>query len=276
MKYSDSVNWFARIDDRRAPNVKQYLRGLRKYRNAKLNTLSPYNFYLLWGSVLVAYTGVKYLKHALKSEFDQREQPNIFVPKAVYRIRRLHYVYWEISRVARGLPKTFTYSTWDEKARMMYHVDLDGQMIFEKLNLREERIDLLQNPLLGPLLRRKDKLVEDDLLTERANRIAIYYLNIHKRYDLDNYLHYKPIVAADFVRAAYYLFMIWTGLADTYRNEQYLGKSDYFYDLEREMLMLNFNSPDKGKVSLNILKTLRHDLTALIDFADSLDWAKKS
>ena len=72
---------------------------------------------------------------------------------------------------------------------------------------------------MGPLLRRKDKLVEDDLLTERANRIAIYYLNIHKRYDLDNYLHYKPIVAADFVRAAYYLFMIWTGLADTYRNE---------------------------------------------------------
>ena len=25
------VNWFAQIDDRVAPNVKQYLRGLRKY-----------------------------------------------------------------------------------------------------------------------------------------------------------------------------------------------------------------------------------------------------
>ena len=87
---------------------------------------------------------------------------------------------------------------------MMYHVDLDGEMVFEKLNLREERIDLLQNPLLGPLLRRKDKLIEDDFLTERANRIAIYYLNINKRYDLDNYLHYKPITPMDFIRATYF------------------------------------------------------------------------
>ena len=83
------------------------------------------------------------------------------------------------------MPKTFTYSTWDEQARMMYHVDMKGEMIFEKLNLREERIDLLENPLLGPLLRRKDQLVLDDEMTKRANQLAIYYLNLHKRYDLD-------------------------------------------------------------------------------------------
>ena len=68
--------------------------------------------------------------------------------------------------MARGQPKTFTYSTWDEQARMMYHVDMDGEMVFEKLNLREERIDLLQNPLLGPLLRRKDLLVQDKDMTK--------------------------------------------------------------------------------------------------------------
>ena len=68
---------------------------------------------------------------------------------------------------------------------MMYHVDLQGEMIYEKLNLREERIDLLQNPLLGPLLRRKEKLLSDDLLIKRANQLAIYYLNINRRYDLD-------------------------------------------------------------------------------------------
>jgi hypothetical protein len=38
---------------------------------------------------------------------------------------------------------------------MMYHVDLQGRMVFEKLNFKEERIDLLENPLLGPLFRRK-------------------------------------------------------------------------------------------------------------------------
>ena len=103
---------------------------------------------------------------------------------------------------------------------------MSGEMIFEKLNLREESIDLLSNPLLGPLLRRKDKLVEDNMMTERANRLAIYYLNIHKRFDLDNYLQYKPINAMDWLRTAYYLFMFHTGLADTYRNEQYVSKAD--------------------------------------------------
>lgn len=86
------------------------------------------------------------------------------------------------------MPKTFTYSNWDERAQMMCHVDIKGNMTFEKLNFREERIDLLENPLLGPLLRRKEKLLTDDMMQERANKLAIYYLNIHKRYDLDNYL----------------------------------------------------------------------------------------
>ena len=40
----------------------------------------------------------------------------MLIPKFIYRIRREHYIYWEISRVARGLPKTFTYSTWDDRS----------------------------------------------------------------------------------------------------------------------------------------------------------------
>ncbi len=67
------MSWFARIDDRRAPNVKQYLRGLRKYKNAIGAVEKPYNFYLLTSSVLVAYIGTKYFQHMLLSEFDQRE-----------------------------------------------------------------------------------------------------------------------------------------------------------------------------------------------------------
>ena len=87
---------------------------------------------------------------------------------------------------------------------MMYHVDLEGNMTFEKLNLREERVDLLQNPLLGPLLRRKDELVEDELMIRRANKIAIYYLNKDKKYDLDSYLLSKWVTPMDWVRAAWY------------------------------------------------------------------------
>ena len=152
---------------------------------------------------------------------------------------------------------------------MMYHVDMQGNMTFEKLNLREERIDLLANPLLGPLLRRKDKLVEDPEMTKRANRIAIYYLNIHQRYDLDNYLHYKPITPMDWIRSVYYLFMFHTGLADTYRNEQYFPKLDMFYEAERQLILINFNNPDQSKVAKNILTCTRFWQQSLSDWFDS-------
>ncbi len=68
---------------------------------------------------------------------------------------------------------------------MMYHVDMQGMQLFEKINFSEERVDLIENPLLGPLLRRRKQLVEDELMNRIANKIAIYYLNMHKRYDLD-------------------------------------------------------------------------------------------
>ncbi len=68
---------------------------------------------------------------------------------------------------------------------MMYHVDLEGKVLFEKINFREERVDLIENPLLGPLLRRRQQLLEDELMARKANKLAIYYLNMHKRYDLD-------------------------------------------------------------------------------------------
>ena len=101
----------------------------------------------------------------------------------------------------------------------MYHVDLEGNVTFEKLNLQEERLDLVQNPMLGPFLRRKDKLLEDELMLRRANKLAIYYLNKDKKYDLDNYLLWKTITPQDWIRAAWYLISIKTGYADTYRNE---------------------------------------------------------
>mgnify|MGYP007103445149 CR=1 FL=1 len=94
-------------------------------------------------------------------------------------------------------------------------------------------------------------------MSERANKLSIYYLNLHKRYDLDNYLQYKPIGVLDWVRAGYYLFMYHTGLADTYRNEQFLPKLDFFYNLEAKLVALNFNNPDKSVVARNILCCLK-------------------
>lgn len=155
---------------------------------------------------------------------------------------------------------------------MMYHVGMDGNMQFEKLNFKEERIDLLDNPLLGPYLRRRDKLVLKnpepspkeiairDSMMEEASRIAIYYLNVHKRYDLDNYLHYKRITVMDWVRAAYYGFMTKTHLADRYRNQQFLPKFDYFYDKERRMISMNLQGPDRLKHFENMITMVLYDL----------------
>ena len=67
----------------------------------------------------------------------------------------------------------------------MYHVDMEGRQLFEKINFSEERADLIENPLLGPYLRRRHKLIEDEVMIRKANKIAIYYLNLHNRYDLD-------------------------------------------------------------------------------------------
>ncbi len=102
---------------------------------------------------------------------------------------------------------------------MMYHVDMNGEMTFEKLNLNEERLDLLQNPLLGYYFRRRDELLENEMMIRRVNKIAIYYLNMDKKYDLDNYLQGKWITPLDFVRTGWYFVSTWTGYADTYRNE---------------------------------------------------------
>jgi hypothetical protein len=55
-----------------------------------------------------------YIKHNFfQAEFDVRKKPNILIPADIYNVRRKHYIYWEISRVARGLTKTFSYYDYD-------------------------------------------------------------------------------------------------------------------------------------------------------------------
>ena len=53
----------------------------------------------------------------------------------------------------------------------------------------------------------------------------------------------------DFIRVIYNKFMIFTGLADTYRNEQFLAKPDILYDYERLVLKSNLNSINRDLVS---------------------------
>ncbi len=64
--------------------------------------------------------------------------------------------------------------------------------------------------------------------------------------------------------------MYHTGIADTYRNEQYLPRPDYFYDLERKLIAVNFNNPDKTVVAKNLLTWLKADYDKYIDFLQKI------
>lgn len=80
-----------------------------KYKYLIIGALSIYSFF--------------YFKHNFtKSEFSARKQPNILIPQFVYDIRRKHYIYWEMSRVARGYRKTFSYYNYDREA-VSHHIN---------------------------------------------------------------------------------------------------------------------------------------------------------
>lgn len=49
---------------------------------------------------------------------------------------------------------------------------------------------------------------------KKANETAGYFNKMHEWYELDNYLHYKPITPFDFIWLFYNKFMTFTGLAD--------------------------------------------------------------
>lgn len=70
----------------------------------------------------------------------------------------------------------------------------------------------------------------------------------------------------DWIRAFYYIFMTKTGLADTYRNEQYFPKLDCFYNFERNMIAINFANPDKGKVARNLIVALNYQIQDILDY----------
>ncbi len=64
----------------------------------------------------------------------------------------------------------------------MYFVDRQGNNLIEKILFNEERPDLLENPFLEFLMKKKPW---NEQQLEKANLISAYYLNINNRFDLD-------------------------------------------------------------------------------------------
>ena len=57
----------------------------------------------------------------------------------------------------------------------------------------------------------------------------------------------------DIIRWIYYHIKIKTGIADTYRNEQFIDKNDTLYNFDYLMVSSNLNSTDKEKILENLI-----------------------
>lgn len=57
----------------------------------------------------------------------------------------------------------------------------------------------------------------------------------------------------DIVRWLYYHIKIKTGIADVYRNEQFMNKNDTLYNYDYLMVNSNLNSHNKEKVIENLV-----------------------
>lgn len=92
-------------------------------RGGLINNSKPhiYNKYKPLIIFLLCSYSFLYIKHNfLQFEYQKLKQPNFLIPKFIYRIRREHYVYWEKSRLARGLPTTFSYYNYDKESVSYY------------------------------------------------------------------------------------------------------------------------------------------------------------
>ncbi|KAM3141406.1 hypothetical protein pb186bvf_006524 [Paramecium bursaria] len=212
-----------------------YLRSLRSYFESGHVHKTTFKYFALFGWSLYAYKWIQ--QNWMKHEFDIRRQPNILIPKFIYKARREHYIYWEQSRLARGLSTTFTYYDWDPSSEMVCYTSKDGTQRFEKSIFNRERIDIIDNPLFEEIFRSE----MTPKLRKRGSLLMAYETNRDNRYDLDNYLHYKPINPFDFIRAGYYYIYIKLGLANKYRYDQFLSKPDWIYNFEKIKLALNPN-----------------------------------
>ena len=96
-------------------------KNISKYAIQNEQITQNYNKYKFILAILFGAYGLSYIRHNfMQPEFEVRSKPNVLIPKDIYDVRRSHYVYWEISRIARGMNKTFSYYNYDKESVKYY------------------------------------------------------------------------------------------------------------------------------------------------------------
>lgn len=208
-----------RLQRSRHPILRLFLQGV--YNRMQLSSDKPYNYYFHIAKGLMLLAMFKWLSNLKRHELDTNTY-NWFVPGYLLKVREESHVYWELARLAKGLPTTFTYYKWSEGA--MYEIDRKGR----------------QTPYLShPSL--ENTATFDSLLHEqsfpaspqRHAEIMMYLKNIDNPYDLRNYLLAKPVNLGDWLRMAYYAVYRELGLTNRWRYDEFVAKPDVYYRWEK-------------------------------------------
>ncbi len=167
----------------KSKNIKLILKGFKVLKEesiykADFQKYNKYKYLLLFG--LASYIFLFIRHNYFQFEFQKRKQSSLFIPKFIYRIRKEHYIYWEKSRLTRGLPTTFSYYNYDKESGMLNITNKYGETKVEKLLFKPgtESKEILSNPYMELIY--KEKIFN----MGRANRLTAYYSNVNNKYDL--------------------------------------------------------------------------------------------
>ena len=215
-----------------------YLIGIKGFFENKRNL--SYNFsknVLLFTTSLISAKSILY---NWKTEFETIEKPNLFIPKLIYDSRLDHYKYWELSRLARNKKNIFSHYFYDPKTDFVFYIDKEGQKT-EKNNLNFEKLENTENPTFEKFVR---KYKNDGCLEslKNCNLLIAYTKNMYNPTDLNNYLTYKTVNLADWLRGFFWGFMVYTKFTNYYRYDHIITKNDKIYEYEKLKIGLNLGN----------------------------------
>lgn len=171
------------------------------------------------------------------------------MPALFYRAREDSYRYWLLARLAHQKPVHFTYHFYDPASvapaqqDFVFYIDREGGKTPQKNVFSHESIDIAANPLFEKVYREYFRTRSKQVAAE-GNRLVAYHSFIDSRWDLANFLQYKPLTPLDFLRGCYYGFMTRTGFTNAYRYDHILSRSDRYYEYDVLKNALNINSKD--------------------------------
>ena len=191
-------------------------KGQLKHKGSK-----PYGFYPKVISAVLSLAFAKWISDIRKQELDHKGF-NWFIPEYVYNVREESYLYWELARLSKKLPRTFTYYKWGDS--LMYEIDKDGNQIPYHTHASIENTNTFNSFLHE---------YNFPASPERHAHIMLYLKHIRNPYNLQNFLRSKSINIGDWLRAGYFFVYRELGLTNRWRYDEFVAKPGVYYNWEK-------------------------------------------